>query len=92
MAGKWRRAPLPDVLHIWGISWRKRGDVWDGPAVGGPDDAMLREAVHFNRIEVRGGRYVMVDPWLTLGRFTWTDEDELTIIWPDDGEAEDHGP
>jgi hypothetical protein len=84
MAGK-QREPLPDVLEIWGITWTKRGDVWDGPAVGGPDEAMLREARHFKRIEVRDGRYVMVDPWLTLGRFTWT-EGDVEISGPEEGQ------
>jgi hypothetical protein len=84
MAGKRRREALPDVLHIWGMIWTKRGEVWDGPAVGGPDDALLREAVHFNCIEVWDGHYVMVDPWLTLGRFTWY-EGDVEISRPEEG-------
>jgi DNA-binding MarR family transcriptional regulator len=38
--------------------------------------------VECQRLERRDGRYVMVDPSLTLDRFCWTDEDELTIIRP----------
>jgi hypothetical protein len=90
MAGK-RRPPLPDVLEIWGIPWTKRGRVWEGPAITDPEDPMLALAVECQRIARRDGRYVMVDPSITLNRFTWTDADELTIIWPDDGEAEGHG-
>jgi hypothetical protein len=80
MAGKRRRPPLPDVLEIWGIPWTKRGRVWKGPAISAPEDPTLALAVECQRIERRDGRYVMVDPALTLDRFCWTDEDEIEII------------
>jgi hypothetical protein len=70
-----RREPLPDVLKIWDITWTKRGKAWEGPEVGGPDDEMLQMAVHYERIVVQDNRYVMVDPWITLGRFTWEKDD-----------------
>jgi hypothetical protein len=70
-----RREPWPDVLHIWRITWTKRGDVWEGPLVGGPDDRMLREAVRYERIEVRGDRYVMGHPERTMDRTTWYEGD-----------------
>jgi hypothetical protein len=53
--------------------------VWVGPPVGGPEDAMLREALHYQRIEVQGAHYVMSNPWRTLNRFTWYEGDvEIT--------------
>ena len=58
------------------------GDVWEGPAITGPKDPILALSVEYQRIIRRDGRYVMVDPSITLDRFTWTDDDELTIIWP----------
>jgi hypothetical protein len=76
------REPLPDVLHLWRIRWVKQGDVWVGPRVGGPDDALLREALRFERIEVRGDRYVMANPWRTLNRFTWH-EGDAELSWPE---------
>jgi hypothetical protein len=82
------RDPSPDVLHLWGITWTKRGDVWEGPPTSDPTPC-LPLALELGRIEVRGDRYVMTDPSITLDRFTWTDEDELTILWPDDGEDAD---
>jgi len=81
------KGPLPDVLEIWGIIWTKQGEVWVGSAITDPEDSMLALAVECQRIERRDGRYVMVDPSITLDRFSWTDEDELTILWPDEEEA-----
>jgi hypothetical protein len=83
------KEPLPDVLEIWGITWTKQGDVWIGPAITDPEDRMLALAVECQRIERRDGCYVMVDPSITLDRFGWDDDDELTIIWPDDEEADE---
>jgi hypothetical protein len=74
------RSKSPDVLNIWGITWTKtkwrRG--WLGPAITVPEDPMLARAVECQRIIRRDGRYVMVDPSITLDRFGW-DEDDLTI-------------
>jgi hypothetical protein len=78
-----RRAPLPDVLHIWDVTWTKRGDVWEGPPTSDPTPYLLL-AAELGRIEVRGDRYVLVDPSRTLDRFTWTDDDDLTILWPEE--------
>jgi hypothetical protein len=79
-----RREALPDVLAIWDFTWTKRGDVWEGPPTRDPTP-YLPLVAELGRIEVRGDRYVMVDPWLTLGRFMWTDEDDIEIIRPEKG-------
>jgi hypothetical protein len=81
---------LPDVLTLWRITWTRPegGDVWIGPPLGGPDDAMLREALRYQRIEVRDGVYVMSHPWRTLNRFTWH-EGDIEITRPE--AEEDHG-
>lgn len=68
-----RREPYPDVLHIWDITWTKRGDVWEGPPTSDPTP-YLPLALELGRIEVQGDRYVMADPGITLDRFGW-DED-----------------
>jgi hypothetical protein len=78
MAGKRRRPELADELHIWDFTWVKRGDVWEGPPTSDPTP-YLPLALELGRIKVRGDRYVMTDPWLTLGRFCWTDEDDIDI-------------
>ena len=73
------REPLPDVLHLWRIAWTRQGDVWVGPAVGGPEDGVLRGALLYQRIEIQGDHYVMSNPWRTLNRFTWYEDDvEIT--------------
>jgi hypothetical protein len=74
---------LPDVLHLWRITWTRQGDVWVGPPVGGPEDGVLRTALHYQRIEVRDGVYVMSNPWRTLDRFTWY-EGDVEITRPDE--------
>jgi hypothetical protein len=71
------RAKLPDVLEFWGDPWThtqgRRG--WIGPAITDPEDPMLASAVEYQRIVRRGGHYVMLDPWITLNRFGWDEED-----------------
>jgi hypothetical protein len=62
--------------------WTKRGAVWEGPPITDPTP-YLPLALELGRIGVRGDRYVMTDPSITLDRFTWTDEDDLTILWPE---------
>jgi hypothetical protein len=78
----------PDVLEIWGITWThtkgRRG--WVGPAIADPEDRMLALAVECQRIVRRDGRYVMLDPSITLDRFGWSDGD-LTIHEPPAEEA-----
>ena len=80
------RARYPDELEVWGITWThtkgRRG--WVGPAITDPEGPMLALAVECQRIIRQDGCYVMVDPSITLDRFCWIDEDELTILWPDD--------
>jgi hypothetical protein len=78
-----RHATYPDVLEIWGITWTKEGTVWGGPAITDPEDEMLATAVHYERLIRRDGRYVMVDPSLTLDRFGW-DEDDITVTDPEE--------
>jgi hypothetical protein len=46
--------------------------VWEGPPASDPTP-FLPLAVELGRIEVRGDRYVVVDPGLTLDRFGWAD-------------------
>jgi hypothetical protein len=69
-------------LEIWGHTWThtkgRRG--WVSPVITDPEDPMLALAVECQRIIRQDGRYVMVDPSITLDRFCWTDEDELTIL------------
>jgi hypothetical protein len=67
-----RKDPYPDVLEIWDFTWTKRGDVWEGPPTSDPTPYL---ALELGRIEVRGDRYVMADPGLTLDRFGWADGD-----------------
>jgi hypothetical protein len=74
-----RNEEYPDVLEIWGVTWTKRGDGWEGPAITDPEDGMLALAVEYQRIIRRDGRYMMVDPSITLDRFSWDDDDELEI-------------
>ena len=74
---------LPDVLYLWDFTWTRQGDVGVGPRVGGPDDAMLREARHCQHIEVQGEPSVMSHPWLTLDCFTWHAGD-LALPWPEE--------
>jgi hypothetical protein len=69
-----RREPYPDVLEVWGLTRTKRGDVWEGPPTGDPTP-YLPLALELGRIAVRGGRYVMADPGLTLDRFGWDEDD-----------------
>jgi hypothetical protein len=71
------RASYPDVLEVWGITWTKRGGVWEGPLVSDPTPA-LATSLELGRIEIRGDRYVMVDPGITFDRFGWEDGD-LTL-------------
>jgi hypothetical protein len=85
-----RRSNAPDVLEVWGLTWTKRGDVWEGPLTSDLTP-FLPLALELGRIEVRGDRYVMVDPGLTLDRFVWTDDD-LTIFWPEGAEEEGSSP
>jgi len=80
-----RRKSYPDVLEIWGVTWTKAGTVWVGPAITEPEDPMLALSVAYERIIHQDGRYVMVDPSITLDRFGW-DEDAaegMTITHPD---------
>jgi hypothetical protein len=77
-----RHEEYPDVLDIWGVTWTKRGDVWEGPVITDPEDGILALSVEYQRIIRRDGRYVMLDPGITLNRFSWDDDDELTILWP----------
>ena len=69
-----RKPRYPDVLEIWDFVWIKRGGVWVGPPVTDPTP-YLPLALELGRIKVQNGRYVMVDPGLTLDRFGWDDED-----------------
>jgi hypothetical protein len=69
-----RRSHYPDVLHIWDFTWTRRGGVWEGPPTSDPTP-FLPLALELGRIEVRGDRYVMVDPGLTLDRFGWEEGD-----------------
>jgi hypothetical protein len=73
------RARYPDELEVWGITWThtkgRRG--WVGPAITDPEDPRLALAVDCERIVRREGRYVMLDPGLTLDRFAWTEDDDL---------------
>jgi hypothetical protein len=48
--------------------------VWEGPPTSDPTP-FLPLALELGRIAVRGGRYVLVDPGLTLDRFGWVDGD-----------------
>ena len=79
-----RHEAYPDVLELWGLTWTKRGDVWEGPPITDPEDPILALSVEYQRIIRQDGRYVMVDPSITLNRFCWTDDDELTISWPEE--------
>jgi hypothetical protein len=83
------RAPYPDILHLWDVTWTKEGKVWVGPAITDPKDPMLATAVACERIIRQDGRYVLVDAGLTLDRFGWSDG-ELRDVTPED--AEDEAP
>jgi hypothetical protein len=80
-----RQATYPDTLIIWDVTWTKQGEVWVGPAITDPEDPALAPSVAYQRIVRRDGRYVMVDPGLTLDRFGW-DEDDVTITDPPEEE------
>jgi hypothetical protein len=67
---------LPDVFHFWRHTWVRRGEVWEGPPVSDPAEC-LPLALACGRIEVRRGRYVIVDPWLTMARPGGVAEAEL---------------
>jgi len=69
-----------------------------GPVITDPEDLMLAMAVECKRIIRQDGRYVMVDPGITLDRFGWDEEDaegmtltqaDGTIIPLDEDEAEE---
>jgi hypothetical protein len=76
----------PAMVEIWGITWTTQGNVWIGPAIADPEDPMLKGAVDAQRIIRQDGRYVMVDSWLTLDRFTWEEGDvEPTETHEEDG-------
>jgi hypothetical protein len=76
----------PAMVEIWGITWTTQGNVWIGPAITDPEDPMLKGAVDAQRIIRQDGRYVMVDSWLTLDRFTWEEGDvEPTETHEEDG-------
>jgi hypothetical protein len=79
--------PYPDTLILWDVTWTKQGDVWVGPAITDPEDPKLALSVEYQRLVRRDGRYVMLDPGLTLDRFGWSDGD-LTIT-PDPDADED---
>jgi hypothetical protein len=92
-----RKPRYPDVLEIWDFTWTKRGEVWEGPPTSDPT-AYLPLALELGRIEVRGDRYVIVDPSLTLDRFGWDEDDaegltltraDGTVIPLGDPEAEE---
>jgi hypothetical protein len=69
---------LPDVFHFWRHTWVRRGEVWEGPPVSDPAEC-LPLALACGRIEVRRGRYVIVDPWLTMARQGGVAEAELAV-------------
>ena len=69
------RDPYPDVLHLWDVTWTKRGDMWEGPPITDPTP-FLPLALELGRIAVRGDRYVMTDPSITLDRFTWPEAED----------------
>jgi hypothetical protein len=68
------RDPYPAVLELWGLTWTKAGDVWQGPPTSDPTP-FLPLALELGRIAVRGNRYVVVHPGLTLDQFGWEDGD-----------------
>jgi hypothetical protein len=72
-------------LEIWGIPWTYVQEVrgWIGPAITDPEEPMLALAVECQRIVRRDGRYVMVDPSITLNRFGWGPGD-ITIHEPEE--------
>jgi hypothetical protein len=78
------RAKLPDILEFWGYTWThikgRRG--WLGPAI--TEAPELAWAVECERVIRRDGRYVMLNPWITLNRFGWSDGD-ITIRNPGEG-------
>jgi hypothetical protein len=80
-----RQATYPDTLIIWDVTWTKQEEVWVGLAITDPEDPALALSVAYQRIVRRDGRYVMVDPGLTLDRFGW-DEDDVTITDPPEEE------
>jgi hypothetical protein len=65
------------VLEFWGHTWThtkgRRG--WIGPAITDLEDPMLAAAVESQRIVRKDGRYMMLDPWITLNRFGWDEDD-----------------
>jgi hypothetical protein len=77
------RAKYSAILELWGHTWAhtqgRRG--WIGPAITDPEDPTLALAVACERIVRRDGRYVMVDPGLTLDRFGWDEEDAEGLPW-----------
>jgi hypothetical protein len=46
-----------------------------------PEDATLALSVEYQRIIRKDGRYVMLDPGITLDRFGWTEEDAEGLTW-----------
>jgi hypothetical protein len=81
-----RRSNAPDVLEVWGLTWTRRGDVWEGPPTSDPAP-FLPLALELGRIEVRGDRYVMVDPRITLDRFGWEEGDLEEVPDADEEDA-----
>jgi hypothetical protein len=77
------RRQYPDTIELWGHTWTKHGTVWLGPAIAAPEDPTLALAVTYERIVRRDGRYVMVDPGITLDRFGWGPGD-ITITEPEE--------
>jgi len=73
-----------DTVIISDVTWTKNGTVWVGPAIADPEDPTLALSVEDQRIVRRDGRYVLVDPSITLDRFGW-DEDDVTIIDSEEG-------
>jgi hypothetical protein len=77
------RSPYPAVLELWGHTWThtkgRRG--WLGLAITDPEHPTLAWAVEYERVVRRDGRYVMLDPSITLNRFGWTEEDAEGLTW-----------
>jgi hypothetical protein len=77
------RSKYPRIIELWGHTWTKpRGQqVWLGPMISDPEDPILALSVEYERIIRKDGRYVMVDPGITLNRFGWTEEDDEGLTW-----------